>query len=618
MTKKTPRRYFAYRSFWPELTTMKHFHEVGIDTICFFAANTMNSVGEPYCKYPPIWRWYDQFDFEPLDRQIADILSANPDAKFLCIIDLNSPHWLVRHQSCSLNEAESFDGLTKAATLPKWKEATTQYLETFLRYTENKYADRILAYVLACGFTDEWMDYTNGSSSESKNAAFQEWRKQNDLEPRDAPSPTEYNHISFDNFLLDPSQDRLALDYWKFTGDTVSGAIEHFAGITRKLIRPEVEIGVFYGYILELECGRLSRCGHLAYERLMTQSEVDFFISPGDYHDRKMGGGSGFFLPHGTFERHNKGFLHECDQRTHSFNPKLSPYVNYEFEHWPDEASDIAGMRREMALALINHTSLWWFDMWGGYYQKPATYANLRQMKEFWDRFVNVPTESVTEVAMIVDPESAYYVGHAITPWDAPFIGTHTQLNRLGAPYEIFSFNDIPHIAELDRYKLIILPAQFEITAEKEAILRQHVLKNKRTVLWLYAPGISDGQNLHPDRVRELCGFDFGKAGLSCVSMGTWNSAYIHDYKALTPAVLKEVAKHAGVTLYCEDPVPVYANSRLLAIHVAQGGEKQITLPAACKEVIELYTGKVAAENAKQFVWHFQTPDTALFEIKRK
>jgi hypothetical protein len=289
--------------------------------------------------------------------------------------------------------------------------------------------------------------------------------------------------------------------------------------------------------------------------------------------------------------------------------------VNYDFDHWPNEASDIAGMRREMALALIHHTSLWWFDMWGGYYQKPDTLANLRQMKIIWDRFADLPAEPVAEVAMVVDPESAYYVGHNITPPDAPFIGTRKALNRLGAPYEIFSLRDLPHLPDLDRYKLIVFPAQFEITAEKMAILRQFVLKNNRTVLWLYAPGISDGNTLDTSRVQDICGIPFGQAGLPCVSMGNWNSAYLYEYTALSPAELKHLAARAGVTLYCEEEVPVYANRQLVAVHVACGEKKQITLPTPCRKIVELYSGKIAGENTRRFTWNFQTPDTALFEL---
>jgi len=56
---------------------------------------------------------------------------------------------------------------------------------------------------------------------------------------------------------------------------------------------------------------------------------------------------------------------------------------------------------------------------------------------------------------------------------------------------------------------------------------------------------------------------------------------------------LKKVATDAKVTVYCQDEVPVYANERLVAIHMAHGGEKSITLPVSARKVRELYTGLV-------------------------
>ena len=88
---------FAYRSFWPEFEAMKQFKDAGVDTVCIFAANTYNSLGQPYCKYPPVWRWFGKYDFASLDKQYDDVIAVNPKAKFICMIDLNTPIWL-HHQ----------------------------------------------------------------------------------------------------------------------------------------------------------------------------------------------------------------------------------------------------------------------------------------------------------------------------------------------------------------------------------------------------------------------------------------------------------------------------------------------------------------------------------------
>jgi hypothetical protein len=141
------------------------------------------------------------------------------------------------------------------------------------------------------------------------------------------------------------------------------------------------------------------------------------------------------------------------------------------------------------------------------------------------------------------------------------------------------------------------------------------VLINGRTGLFIYAPGICNGQNLNPDRVRNLTGVAFNTPGISRVDREDWISVYVPTYKTLTPKVLREVALEAGVTIYCQDFVPVYANQRLFAIHMAEGGEKTITLPVAARQVKELYTQRVISVVDKRFRYRFATPDTALFEI---
>ena len=79
---------------------------------------------------------------------------------------------------------------------------------------------------------------------------------------------------------------------------------------------------------------------------------------------------------------------------------------------------------------------------------------------------------------------------------------------------------------------------------------------------------------------------------------------------------LKSLAVSAGVNIWCDEEVPVYANGKLCAVHTAKGGRKTIRLPKKYGEVTEVFSGKVAARNASEFTWEFATPETALFELK--
>ncbi len=159
-----------------------------------------------------------------------------------------------------------------------------------------------------------------------------------------------------------------------------------------------------------------------------------------------------------------------------------------------------------------------------------------------------------------------------------------------------------------------MLPGLVEITPEKAALLKRSALCAGRTAVFVYAPGVSDGTNLDVGRVEALVGTAFKTPGVSTVARDGWTAVYAGTYDALTPQALRQAAVAAGVTIYCEDAVPIYANERLVAVHVAQGGEKTLTLPKACRAVRELYTGRVVPVQERRFTYAFATPDTALFE----
>ena len=611
--------YFAYRSFWPELQTMENLYHCGIDTICFYPANTLNSLGEPYCKYPPNWLWYDAYDFSVVDKQISDIVEKCPDVKLICMIDLNSPEWLVKNRICF----DSFNELGRVVGNDEWRKLVASYLRAFLAHAEKNHPQRIVAYALACGRTCEWMDFSLGTESPHKTRAFREWcHTQGKGAPDDIPAPSLRTRLSRHEMLRDPQSDRIALDYWRFCSELVADTIKYFVDAARETVKGSKHIGVFYGYAIELNGDRFVSLSHLAYERVLDHPGIDFLISPGTYRDRVMGGGSGFMSPYGTVRLKDKAFMHECDQRTHTYNANLTPYVTMKDQHWQSEESTIAGLRREMSLALINQASLWWFDMWGGFYQGQTVLANFRLMREIWSRYAKRQFRSISEVAMIIDPDSCYYLhptdsnteNYQFGMQDDSFLhGIRDKLNRLGAPYDIYSMNDISKIDELERYKCVIFCTPFEITPEKEAILHEYILRDKRTVIWLYAPGISDGENWSPERVRLFSGVDFLTPGISRTDMGNWQSVYVSSPAELSVEAFKDIVAASGAHIYCRESLPVYANSGLLAIHSADGGVLRIHLPRSGTHVKELFSGDSVPINDATFEYEFPAPGTCLF-----
>ncbi len=195
------------------------------------------------------------------------------------------------------------------------------------------------------------------------------------------------------------------------------------------------------------------------------------------------------------------------------------------------------------------------------------------------DAYLAWGSQPQENVALIVDPESSLYL-NAESPTSSELsLRLRNKLNRLGAPFEVYLFKDIPAIPDFKRYKCVVFNTPFEITEENLGILRDFVMKDGRPVVWLYAPGISDGKVFRPERVKEICGTPFGTPGINEVAMGSWRSVYVSNPLDLTPSGIKKIAAEADAKIYCAEELPVYANEKLLAVHTAKGGPLKISLP---------------------------------------
>ena len=610
-------RTFAYRSFWPEFGAMQNFKNAGVNTYAIKPSNTYNSLGEPYCKYPPVWVWKETYVWENLDKQFDDIIAVNPQARFICIVDINSPLWLQRILSYGHPVgSDSFSEISNSVCIRDWRILTGKYFAEYIKHVESKYGDRVTAYMIAAGGTDEWMDMSFGLADMEKTREWRAWLKKRGKDEVAAPRQEDLLKASFENRIRDPQKERVIIDYAQFTGDVIADAVEDFAKTARAIVGDKKQIGAFFGYVLILGRRDMVWAGHLEYERLFASPYLDFFASPGAYDNRLMGMGSGFQSPDGTRARYGKNWFHEIDHRTHTFNSQLSPYIRIpDQSNCKTQAETDACLKREFSLATVCGTSLWCFDMWGGVFSTPETMKIVGRGREIWEKYKNATSPLACEIALIVDPQSARYLNGSEANFVQPYMYSRKQLNTIGAPFQVFSFNDIGH-ADLSKYKMIVFPSSPYITPERYETLKKYVFKNGKTAVFADAFGITDGENLDTSRVAKYTGFEYGIKGLNKKNMGDWNSVYVRDVKSLDSATLRKIAEEAGVHIYVDGLSPIFSNENLVCVHVKDGGQKSVSLPKKCAKVTELYTGKVVAENTDEFEYDFKTPDTALFELQ--
>ena len=592
----------TYRSFKKELERTGQFAAMGITNRCFFAANTINALCEPYCEYPLIWKGFKKYDWSALDAQAEDLVKESPNARFMVMIDLNTPYWAT-HKF----HLDSFTDITHAGVMPNWRERTREWMLDFIAYAEKRWGDRIGCYILSGGCTSEWYEYDRGRTSYAKNKGWRGWCKAHGLSlGEEPPSPTALGRAAFENLVYDPATEPEKIAYWKFHNSITANAILFFAKAARKAIPKTKEIGVFFGYYL-VSPGKHTSFAHLDYERVYASPDIDFFIAPGNYSDRAIGGGSGSQLVHGTALRYGKRFLHEIDFGPHD-------QTKWHKGLWKTLEDDIAGNTREAAFAMANNANYWWFDMWGGFYRNPKVRERIAALKKVQDALK--PAPSAAEILLVCDPQSIYYVNEKC-PLERAF-GHHlrNELSKIAAPHDVYSFDDLP-VLDMDRYKLVCLNSTLLITPERTKFLREKVCANGRTVLWCYAPGVTDGKTLDAARVKEWAGVPFKTPGISATQMEGWRSVYAYDYKLFTPESLTKIASDAGVHLYLDKPATVFANEGFLAVHTKSGGEKTVRLRAKAAKVVDLLTGETVVEDADCFTARFASPDTRLFGIER-
>ncbi len=600
------KRFFAYRSFWPEFKAMENFGKVGVNLYAVMPSNAYNSLGEPYCKYPPVWPWKNVYDWDALDIQFDDVIKQNKNARFIFIIDLNSPMWLAKHVDRRYGiGGDSYNSISNSVCTKIWVEPTEAYLKAIIKHAEKKYGDRIEKYMISAGGTSEWYDCSRGVANLEKIERWHKWRKENNLPPSEIPELANLNKFDFNKKIRDPKLRKIEMEYIQFTSDVIVEQMRRFCKITKDCLDGKKEVGVFAGYLTaDLE-------GRFDLEKTYSSKDIDFFGTPPAYNRTRAIGASG--SPQAMLNSagvKGKGWFQEIDHRTHTFNHQLTKHVKIgEYQNAKNQAESSAILKREFSFATISHTSMWCFDMWGGVFSSPETMEVVKQSYEIWKKFSEDKSEVKAEIAVIGDSRALLYTRFAFLS------GVYMALSDAGLNYEGFNFPDLEKI-DLKKYKMIIFPHSFEMTPENEKLLREKVFVDGKTVMFLNAFGISDGNNLDVNRIEKYTGFQFDlKKKVLTKNMGKWTSVFVPNYSNLTGEVMRQTAKDAGVHFYIEDCDPVFVNNRLLCVHTKNGGKKTITLKQKYSKIIELYSKKVVAENTDKFEYDFPSPDTALFEL---
>ena len=322
-----------------------------------------------------------------------------------------------------------------------------------------------------------------------------------------------------------------------------------------------------------------------------------------------------------------------------------------------DEEEQMALLQREHMHNLITGTPYWWFDIGSHHYQEPWTIRGLRQLSDIGKEAVHWDRRTIAEVAFVCSEDTPMHqasmngelLRFELESAHGLLVDLCTRKWGLaGVPFDTYELHDLANPAfPGEQYKLIVF-VNCAVVSDKAAAGIRRWQNSGRAMLWTYAADVYHGKRIAPELSESVTGIrlgwrkqrqnihvcvkgahplcrggkalDFGTEGsvgpvffaddpqatvlgtmrdggepaFALRDHGAWKSLYLAMLN-FGPALFRNIARFAGVHVWCESDDVVYANRSILCLHTATGGPKTVKLPAPA-HVTNLWTGRRSAK----------------------
>ena len=607
----------AFKTFRATAYNISKFHGAGVRLFNVLTGSINCMLGVPYSLFGETWTGDGEYDMAPVDRQMELFLQNAPEGLFSVMIQLDTRPWYCEKHGAPY----SFDYLSQVVADPEWRKAADDYLRAVVTHCEERYGERIFGYFLLCGYTTEWFsEHDYEEPSVSKTAAYRKYLGDEkavipDRNTRETPPEKVY---------LDPEKDGDLINYRRFHSELIADAICSYAATVKELTGGNKLCGVYYGYLYELGGPRLWNAGCLAYEKVFRSPDIDMISSPSSYSygQRAEDGASGVMIPSGSLSDFNKLYFLEFDQRTFTVPSHIDgsngvPFPGYE-SRLPTEEATINVMRRDFMLCASQRIALWWFDMFGGWFDSDGVTAEIAFQVSLMKRISAMPGDSIAEIAVFSEGGESLYAVNKNSQLNTANISKQlVEISRMGAPADLYSTFDLPDI-DPGRYKLIIFTDAFRAGGDERKMIKE--LKDRGvTLLFLGASDIAAelGVSFRTER-REVSiiwrDMRFGTGIVQDAAVMTGPGNIIARYADGAPAaaerdgvilaasgalpkeLLRSIAAKAGVWIY-SDSRPVYVNRSLIGVYLEDGRDCVLRVPEN-GEYTDLFSGnRYLAEN---------------------
>jgi hypothetical protein len=611
-----------------------------------------------------IWTAPDHFDLELVRRQIRGVLDVCPDAAIMIRLHVNSPPWWSEQHPDELVQyadgpVEQIHPWGMVRPLEGDLERTPRHSMASLRWRQDSGAivarlcrelartpegNHVVAFHLAAGVFHEWHYYGfidhEPDTGAAMTAYFRNWLRtkyRNDNALRTAwndagvtldlaavPGMPEREQTS-DGYFRDPQRERRIIDYFECHQLSVQESAESFCRIVKEQWPRPVLTGAFYGYYFTL-FGRMATGGHLQIQRMLDSPWIDFLSGPQSYRHREMGHAG---ISRGLLESvalHGKLWMDEYD-----FRPGRGSQED------PDATQQLANIvameRRCVIEPLIRGHGLWFYDFGPrtgrGWWDQPALLEQARELKGIFETRLTQPHQSAADVLLVMESDGFYYLSNnrVANPVTSMAIDDFTEdLFHTGAAVDMIYLFDLGRV-DLSRYKAVILPNAFRLNETERKLIHEHVARGGRHLIWMSAPGYTDGEKLDAQLISGSIGIKVSRAKentLAQVSVTKKNvlpetqygfgavplqplftatdpaadalgqigdgeiglarkqladsTAWFSSVPLRNPALIRSILRSAGVHLYQDQGDITYAANGMLSLHTLEGGRRKVTL----------------------------------------
>lgn len=672
----------AYMTYCPEEDTIEEFKRYGIKLFMFpvYAGDegiNMESGLRPLCDH--FFKGIGEYDFTAMD-EMMEMLASSAEEEIYIIprVCLEPPKWW--QQLYPQEAARDYRGEPQRECFAseKWRQDMTVALKALIDHVEaSKWKKNVIGYHIAAGGTEEWAyqsryceqyyDYSlpnlrayqaflkeKYDTTEKISAA---WDKEISCwEEVSFPLPIERTYAK-EGFVRNPECEQHVLDYYDFHNEIVADTIIYFCRQVKEYTKNTRLTGAFYGYVYSMPHNKK---GLHALRELVASPYIDFLSTtnegngPGDAW--RFSSAVASALLHGKMWI-AEGDIRTCYSKENSLMAKL-PHAAPDNDYYGASAwvgpstpeLSCSGITKALARILMTPCGIWWFDMFGRWFQNPRMMEIISNTEKLLQQQTHEYLKP--EIAVLLDERGHKYSGVRDRHMAQALREAMANLSHIGAPYHNYLLSDIleDYFPE-DDYKLYIIVAAVHPTEEEAEAVNRKLKQKGKTILWLHTASCYRS---------ELCDFKlkpcFNAASPKAVYEGIqypltelpiWNFAEGEEGYVLSrfaesrePAVLwkqfeeyasvyslhlapptellREIALLSGIHLYNLTGDCVFAGGEFVGIHAVEAGYRRINLPESGFSAHNALSGDEVTVNDMFIDLKLEKYDTVILHVEKK